>query len=85
MYKAIDAGHTSVVSLLVEKNAKLNLEHESALHRAVLRDDMDIVTLLLKAKADINTKNSEGITPLMAARQAQMHDVVQLLVSHGAL
>ena len=42
------------------------------------------INFLLKNGANINFKNSFGITPLIAAKIAGRDDVVQLLLKNGA-
>jgi CubicO group peptidase (beta-lactamase class C family) len=46
--------------------------------------DLDEVDLLLNAGADINKKNSAGLSPLDAARLSGREDVIKLLVQKGA-
>lgn len=55
------------VQLLVENGADVNLDVEnvdSALIEAVRMQDFEIVTFLLKSKADINHKGIQGLTAL---------------------
>ena len=45
---------------------------------------IESLTLLLKAGADINAKDSRGLSPLHEAARWGWNDVVQFLVEHGA-
>lgn len=56
-----------IVKVLVENGADVNLDVEnvdSALIEAVRMQDFEIVTFLLKSKADINHKGIQGLTAL---------------------
>lgn len=55
------------------------------LHSAVAAGSVEIVAALLVAGADPNARQQGGITPLMAAEQAEGEgDMVRLLLDHGA-
>ena len=57
---------------------------QSTLHVAVRANCLDIVHLLLKAGANLNSKNLVGITPLMLAIQLGNVSIADVLVSAGA-
>lgn len=54
------------------------------LHYALLHDQKTIFQALLRAGADVNTRNSTGITPFMLALQLEQYDVVEELLELGA-
>jgi ankyrin repeat protein len=59
--------------------------HRTSLWLAAEMGQLDVVQLLLKMGANIETKSKDGITPLMAAvSEMGRNDVVQQLVAHGA-
>jgi ankyrin repeat protein len=62
--------------------AHRNCNGESALHLACKHAHLDILTLLLDSKADINAVDVSGKTPLMLAVMASKHSAVQTLLKH---
>ncbi|CAC5363450.1 ANK [Mytilus coruscus] len=54
------------------------------LHLMCLVNDIDIIRLLLRKKADINIRKEDGSTPLFLACQVGFTNVVRLLLNHGA-
>ncbi|KAI1811849.1 ankyrin repeat-containing domain protein [Poronia punctata] len=54
------------------------------LHRAVRTGNSKVVRLLLEHNADCNSKDSEGLTPLLCAVVGGHEEVLDLLLSHGA-
>ncbi|CAI8015499.1 Myotrophin [Geodia barretti] len=56
----------------------------NALHYAADYGQAEVVSLLLKLKADINTPDKFGITPLLAAVYEGHKDVVKVLLEKGA-
>jgi F-box protein 11 len=54
------------------------------LHVACANGDLDLVTKLLDDGADVNDKNSMGVTPLHASAFAGNLKLAQLLISRGA-
>lgn len=55
----------------------------AALFNAILKDRMHMVESLLRTGVDINTRNTEGITPLMAAASIGNPDIIQMLLAKG--
>ena len=51
---------------------------QSVLHEAVERNDVELVSVLLRKGADVNTKNSAGLTPLDIANQKLFTDITRL-------
>ena len=58
--------------------------HNSPLHRAVHIGDVESARLLLKSGADVDLYNSFGSTPLYEAVARKKHDMMRLLLAHGA-
>jgi ankyrin repeat protein len=58
------------------------LRGNTALHFAVLRNDVDMVKTLLDLGADKNIKNSIGKTPLDRARNKGFSDISNLLTTY---
>lgn len=69
---------------LLEHGANPNCEEPrekaSLLQRACEKGCLDIVDLLLKYKAKVNKRDSNGCTPLMAACKNGHFDVVEMLL-----
>ncbi|KAI1713769.1 ankyrin repeats (3 copies) domain-containing protein [Ditylenchus destructor] len=64
------SGDEEEVEELLEKGANINvatIDGVTALHQAVIDDNLDIVRFLVEHKADINAQDNEGWTPLHAA------------------
>ncbi len=55
------------------------------LHSAVAADAREVVAALLLAGADVNARQKDGFTPLLAAEQHEKEgEMVRLLMDHGA-
>ena len=54
------------------------------LHSAVAAQHLEVITLLLNAGADPNSRQHGGFTPLLEAAQLGNADLVDLLLAHGA-
>jgi ankyrin repeat protein len=63
----------------------LTPEGDSCLHIAAGRGDLHAVKLLVEAGMDVNLRGDLGNTSLHYARKHAHDDVVQFLISHGAL
>ena len=57
---------------------------EIALFNAIVKNRVRMLGSLLKIGVDINAKNIEGITPLMAAAEHGYTEIVEFLLEHGA-
>jgi HEAT repeat protein len=53
----------------------------TALHLAVLQDNLDIVKILVEAKADIHAKNTAGLSPLELASQKGNPQIIEALAA----
>ena len=67
---------------------KQNLLGTTALHQAVLRRQIDLVSLLIEHGADVNRVGrrfmGERMTPLQAAGKGENNAIFKLLRQHGA-
>lgn len=61
-----------------------SLKGRTALHVAVRKDKLDLIPLLVGARADINAKDIDGWTPLHHAVFNSRSEAVRLLYGHGA-
>ena len=54
------------------------------LHLAILSRHIDVVNVLLVESADLNSKNSAGLTPLALSMSEELNEVAELLIKSGA-
>ena len=83
---AAGAGRTGIARMLLKAGAdvnRLNRFHESALNYAVVWQRLTTVKLLLAAGADIEERQCDW-SPLMYAANSGHHQVLKLLLEHGA-
>ncbi len=90
LHKAVDAGQTEIVRLLLEHGAYVNAEDElwnTPLHYAAYRDKPEIVAMLLEYGAYVN-----GYAPGGPSSEAPLHNAarngrirnMEILLAHGA-
>lgn len=85
---------SSLAKKLVELGADVNKKdftQKSALHCAVIVGNIEIITLLLNSKADVNAQDERGFTALDFAKgnfarlpQDKVDEIINTLISHGA-
>jgi len=63
---------------------RINMSGMTALHQAVLDDNLVMVRLLIQHGAKINKKDEDGWTPLHAAAANGLHHIARYLISQGA-
>lgn len=78
-------GNLEMVKFILE-NEKVQINHQdkmgqSPLFLAVLGENNDVATLLMKNGADPNQQNNEGIAPLDLALESDQKDLVKILNS----
>lgn len=56
----------------------------SSLFNAIIKRQTHMIASLLRVGININVKNIEGVTPLMAAAKFGAEDIAKLLLEHGA-
>lgn len=83
---AIQNGNMRIVRLLEELHADLRPvnRHGSVLHAAVKSASKSMVQFWLRRKYDTEAKNARGSTPLIIAAAMGYHEIVALLLDHGA-
>eukprot|EP00698_Gefionella_okellyi_P023665 TRINITY_DN8147_c0_g1_i2.p1 TRINITY_DN8147_c0_g1~~TRINITY_DN8147_c0_g1_i2.p1 ORF type:complete len:1447 (-),score=339.37 TRINITY_DN8147_c0_g1_i2:189-3998(-) len=78
----------SMVKLLLELGADVDRPHErtrmTALHQAVIRDQVDIVKILLEAGANVNALNKHGLSPVHIAILKKRADALKLFLETNA-
>ncbi|KAN0137681.1 Ankyrin repeat-containing domain protein [Lactarius tabidus] len=83
-------GQQRIMCLLLDHGANVNM-HDSrrntALHFTASEGHLEVARMLLRLKADVNSQNDEGLTPLQRASQVRregQQDIMRLLLDHGA-
>jgi ankyrin repeat protein len=89
LHKALTkSGKPDVVRLLLDHGADVHMCTGigcwSALHLAVKGENPEIVQMILEQNAEVEVRDSQGETPLLAASFNGNTAVVQLLLDHGA-
>lgn len=86
MYAVLYERH-SIVKYLLEHNANLSQQDKhkfTALHFSAQVGNVEIVETLLRAGADVNSKDDFGNSPIMKCKYNTPVDVFKLLVGYGA-
>lgn len=89
---AAERGHRKTVALLIKAGIDvdhINHLHWTALLEAIILGDgsekyVDIVNLLIKAKANVNLADAQGISPLQHAKKRHFQSIIRLLEQAGA-
>lgn len=82
-------GHPDTARLLVERGATVNSPSRNSqrvmpIHSAVAAGDVESVSLLIAAGADVNAAQEGGFTPVHQAAQAGQVEILRLLLDAGA-
>lgn len=87
LHLAVSVGSREAIALLLANHADLNLRNsinkEPPLHRAVEKNHLEIVELLLDCGANIDCCSGRG-TPLHLAISRKHREIIELLVAKGA-
>ncbi|WP_147676314.1 ankyrin repeat domain-containing protein [Algibacter pacificus] len=65
-------------------NLNHNSDNGTALAAAVVKNNVEIIKVLLNHKADVNLTDANGVSPLMYAIMFKNIQVIKLLIEHGA-
>lgn len=86
LYQAIRRGDKKKVQEIINSGLNLNPKGKqwTPLMIAVLRNDKEMVDLLLKNNADIHLRNTKGQTPLHLAARWGKKEMVEHLIQRGA-
>ena len=94
LFQAVLENNFLEVQKLIELSKTLNIEEKmvnlpdcqgrTPLYRASFQGYLDIVSLLLNSKANIDQANKNGATPLFVASQQNQIDAVQILLNNDA-
>jgi ankyrin repeat protein len=80
---AAKQGAVEMVQCLLKHHVDI-VESRALFHASFCRETTEVMDILLKAGADINAPDPQGVTPLFAAVYAVSLQNVQYLLSHGA-
>ncbi|KRX09387.1 Ankyrin repeat-containing domain [Pseudocohnilembus persalinus] len=84
-FKNVKMGHIKQVEQALKLNKLFNLEHnqygKTALHEAVIKENYDMVHLILSYGCDYDVKDKVGKTPLFYALKFQNWKIACLLLS----
>ena len=83
LHIAVKFGNVLGVKSLLQKRININQQdnqQETALHKAVLANQVDVVTILLNAGADQNIGNKDGESAVALARRLGDKNMMQLFV-----
>ncbi|XP_057336436.1 putative ankyrin repeat protein RBE_0317 [Microplitis mediator] len=81
---AVDYNNIEIARLIVEhKNFGLKCD-QSLLHMAIKKNNLEMVSLLLKIGADVNEYDDNRSAPIHYALMGHHNDILQLLLNYGA-
>ena len=87
LVEAVKSGNREAALALVAKRVDVNAaepDGTTALHWAVQRNDLDLVTRLIRAGAKVNVKNDFGSTPMSEAAIVASAPLLEALLEAGA-
>ncbi|VAW59015.1 hypothetical protein MNBD_GAMMA08-767 [hydrothermal vent metagenome] len=87
-YKASLEGNPISLTLLPNGVILTESDNEgigaAGLFSAIIKHQTHMIKTLLRVGVDLNLKNIEGTTPLMAAAEYGTEDIAKILIEHGA-
>lgn len=84
---AIYAGHPALAKLLIDSGADIKIKAVldwTALMFAAMRGDVESVKNLIDARADVNSKTTDGETPFQIAIELEYKEIINILKKAGA-
>ena len=87
LLKAASQKNAGGVRAALAKGARVGVtgqQSRTALHIAATNGSLDIITILLDAKAPLTARDSDGLTPLLRAAKSLQGRAVELLLQRGA-
>ncbi|KAK6293658.1 hypothetical protein J4Q44_G00359840 [Coregonus suidteri] len=89
LHWAADGGHLAVIAYMIQDGCELDVRdtvsHWTPLMRvSAVSGNPAVASLLIRAGADVNTRDKDGKTPLMVAVLNNHEELVQLLLDSGA-
>jgi ankyrin repeat protein len=84
---ALDGDNATLAQLLKANPSLINVpdyDKNTLLHLAVMHDRTNTVPLLFDSKADVDAKNSAGMTPLHLAAREGFLVLARMLIEHNA-
>jgi len=83
LFLAVRSGNIEMFDLLVQHGADIN-HGKGLLHRAVIKDRLDLMQKLINDQTDIDAVNDRGNTPLAIAMRQKSEKIVEYLIYKGA-
>ncbi|KAK1793474.1 hypothetical protein P4O66_011855, partial [Electrophorus voltai] len=89
LHWAADGGHLPVIAHMIHDGSELDVRdsvsHWTPLMRvSAMSGNAAVASLLIRAGADVNVRDKDGKTPLMAAVLNNHEELVELLLDNGA-
>src|SRR5688500_20119229 len=83
LVEAVKSGDVTTARALVAKGADVNAtepDGTTAMHWAVQKGDLDMVSRFLRSGAKVHVKNLFGVTTMIAEYLHALHDILELLL-----
>ena len=86
IFHVIESGDDMSFQVLLHSKANLlaSVEGVSVLAKAAQKGTPEMISLIVKSGADINTKGYQGMTPLMTAIESENNGAAWLFIQSGA-
>ncbi|XP_071388787.1 fibronectin type 3 and ankyrin repeat domains protein 1-like [Centroberyx affinis] len=89
LHWAADGGHLAIIAYMIQDGCELDVRDDVSRWTPLMRlsavsGNPAVASLLIRAGADVNTRDKDGKTPLMVAVLNNQEKLVQLLLDSGA-